>query len=450
MKNLLTLVVLMLPLVYFAQNNAEKTKTTRSFGKDGNHAASIGLNSEFTYKMMEQNQNLRKTTILLEERKKGELKNRSLTFGGSLISIFDYQKSNTADKFGYLMRHPTSNNQLGKEVSELVIHSFQLSTTMAVNDWISAYAEILYCPEQSFGAGTITALTRNQLQLRKGFVVIGDLRSFPLYAAVGKMDVNFGGTGSVSPFTNSTMWHAFGGLGYAGEFGFNKWGLKASFTAIQGGAQFRGLQTVVKDSSAVPSVINNFAADVNYTLNLGEETRFTAGASYLHGSAYSHTFPVVHFAPTKSNNPAVAIYGRLEVLNRFILKGGYAITQKVWPGTFNPNPPLDIYPAAKASSIDVGMKYDFNPEDATIFSLSGEWSQFRCGAPGSPWERQNQLVFGLNALVNKSSRLFIEYFNTAGYVPLNFLSGGNLPAGQTHSVRGASSNGIIIGAQINL
>lgn len=452
MKHLYTLLILSLSFLSYTQEetNTMKDKIGRSFKKDGNNPATIGLNSEFSYKMMEQNQNLRKTTILLEERKLNKLSNRSLIFGGSLISIFDYQKSNTKDKFGYLMRHPTAANQLGYEVSEMVIHSFQLSTTIVVNDWIAAYADLLYCPEQSFGAGTITTLTRNQLQLRKGFVVLGDLRSFPLYASIGKMDVNFGGTGSVSPFTNSTMWHAFGGLGYGGEFGFNKWGLRASFTAVQGGAQFRGLQTVVGDSSAVPSVVNNFTADINYTLKLGISSRFNIGVSYLHGSAYSHTFPVTHFAPTKSNNPAYTAYGRLELLNHLTIKGGYAITDKPWPGTYNPNPPLDIYPAAKASSTDIGVKYDFNPDAATIFSFSGEWSQFKAGPKGSPWERQNQLIIGLNALVNHSSRLFIEYFNTAGYVPLNFLNGGNLAPGETWSVRGASSNGIVIGAQINL
>lgn len=450
MKILIGALLIALPFTYKAQDNFIKSKFGRSFSKDGNSAASIGLNSEFSYKMMEQNQNLRKTTILLEERKRNELRNRSLIIGGSLISIFDYQKSNTEGKFGYLMRHPTASNQFGKEVSELVIHSFQLSTTFVVNDWITAYADILYCPEQSFGAGTITALTRNQLQLRKGFVVLGDLRSFPLYASIGKMDVNFGGTGSVSPFTNSTMWHAFGGLGYGGEFGFNKWGLKASFTAIQGGSQFRGLQTVVGDSSSVPSVINNYTADINYTLKLGGESRFTLGASYLHGSAYAHSFPVIHFAPTKMNNPAYAGYASLNIANRFTLKGGYAITEKAWPGTFNPNPPLNIYAASKTSSTDIGAKFDFNPMAPTIYSLSAEWSQFKAGPKGSPWERQNQFVVGLNALVNRSSRLFIEYFNTAGYAPLNFVSGGNLAPGQTWSVRGASSNGIIIGAQINL
>lgn len=120
------------------------------------------------------------------------------------------------------MRHPTANNQIGKDVSEAVIHSFQLSITATVNSWLTSHAEILYNPQQGFGSGTITSLERNQLQLRKGFIVIGDLKTFPLYGAIGKMDAPFGQMGSVSPFTNSTMWHAFGGLGYGAQIGFTK------------------------------------------------------------------------------------------------------------------------------------------------------------------------------------------------------------------------------------
>jgi hypothetical protein len=82
MKIFIGALILALPFTFNAQVNSSKTKFGRSFGKDGNNAASIGLNSEFTYKMMEQNQNLRKTTILLEERKRNELRNRSLIIGG--------------------------------------------------------------------------------------------------------------------------------------------------------------------------------------------------------------------------------------------------------------------------------------------------------------------------------------------------------------------------------
>lgn len=118
----------------------------------------VGFNSEFAYKMLDQNQDLRKINILLEAKKNGSVKNNSLIIGTSLISIFDYQHSNTDSKFGYLMRHPTSNNQIGKDVSDVLIFSFQLSVTATVNSWISTHAEIMYCPEQSFGSGTITSL----------------------------------------------------------------------------------------------------------------------------------------------------------------------------------------------------------------------------------------------------------------------------------------------------
>ena len=66
------------------------------------------------------------------------------------------------------------------------------------------------------------------------------------------MDVNFGYQGSVSPFTNSTMWHAFAGLGFGAMIGVELGGFNGSFTAVQGGAQFRALHVPV-EGTAVPS-----------------------------------------------------------------------------------------------------------------------------------------------------------------------------------------------------
>ena len=93
-------------------------------GKTSN--VTIGINPEFSYKMLEPNQDLRKVNTLIEARKDSSIQDQSFTIGTSLIAIFDYQQSNTDSKFAYLMRHPTSNNQIGTEVSEAVIHSFQL------------------------------------------------------------------------------------------------------------------------------------------------------------------------------------------------------------------------------------------------------------------------------------------------------------------------------------
>lgn len=383
-------------LVFFT-HFATAQKTTNDSTK-----ITIGINSAFSYKMLDPNQDLRKAYILLMEQEKDVLEERSLTIGTSLIAIADYQKTNTDSKFAYLMRHPTAANEIGEVVTEAALHSFQLAFTGRVTNWLSAYSEILYNPEQSFGVGTITALGRNQLQLRKGFLLFGDLKTFPLYGAIGKMDAPFGQMGSVNPFSNTSMWHAFAGLGYGAQLGFKKWNLHATFMAVQGGSQFRAMNTPVGDSTAVPSLVNNFVVDLNYTIPF-EGFKLCLGGSYLHGSAYCHGFPVNHFGSCGDNNPAYTYYGRLTVKDRLLLMAGFAETLQVWPGTHNPYPPLDKYPAGKVSSIDLGAKYSFNLEGKVQYAVSGEFSNFRSGPDGSPWERQNQIVLGFCSMFSHSS-----------------------------------------------
>ena len=403
----------------------------------------VTWDSRYTYLMLEPVQNLRKVDVLLNEKKNGEIEEGNLIIWASLISILDYQSSNTDSKFAYLMRHPTSNNQIGKTASEAVVHSAQLSLTGTVTNWLTLYTEILYDPEQSFGAGTITALTRNQLQLRKGYVLIGDLDKVPVYLAVGQM-------GSVNPFTNSTMWHAFGGLGYGALLGFDKGGFNASFMAIQGGAQFRALHVPVEGTN-VPSRLNNFGFDANYTFKMGQKNRLRLGGSYLHGTAYCQGFPVFHFMPCEENNPALTAYAALDINNRFYLKGGFAKTADVWSGTFNPTPPLNEFEASKVSSLDIGAKYNFPAKGKVQYSLSAEFSNFVAGPDGAPWERQTQTVLGFSGLVKNSSKLFVEVFRTTGYAPLNWISGGNFEdLGVTHSDADARSVGIVIGGMITI
>ena len=64
---------------------------------------------------------------------------------------------------------------------------------------------------------------RNQLQVRRAWVLFGNLDSTPFHARIGKMAVPFGLTDTIKPFTASTVWHTFGKLVYGrftlkGEF----------------------------------------------------------------------------------------------------------------------------------------------------------------------------------------------------------------------------------------
>ena len=266
----------------------------------------VGLSSEYSYRMLDHAEGVNTRQLaILQAMQDGELNNR-VTLGGGLTVLANYQRSNSDTKFGWLMRHPTSANQIGEEVSEFVVHSASLQTTARLSDNMTGYIELLYNPEQSFGSGTITDLNRNQVQVRKAFVLFGDLDETPWYAAIGKMDTPFGLQDTVNPFTNSTNWHSFAGLAYGGMVGYYNNGFHVRAMGIQGGAQFRAANTPVQGTN-VPSRVNNFAIDANYTAELSSDSTLMVGASYQHGSPYCQDFPVFHFNPCADNNPAYSM-----------------------------------------------------------------------------------------------------------------------------------------------
>ena len=79
--------------------------------------------------------------------------------------------------------------------------------------------------------------------------------------------------------------------------------------------------------------------------------------------------------------------------------------------------------------------------------MSLEFSNFRAGDDGAPWERQNQLVLGYSRFVGENINLFAELVHVEGFAPLNFVSGGNFPDGSTWSDRDATTDVLLFGAQ---
>ena len=382
----------------------------------------IATDSAYSYEVLDPTTDInRKQRLILERRQDGTLTPNSVNVQGAVTAIATYQTSNRQEKFGYLMRHPTSTNQMGDEVSEAAIHSTQLGFTASLGDWITGHAQILFDPEQSFGRGTNTDLERNQLQMRRAYVLFGNLDRSPFFVSLGKMAVPFGLTDTVNPFTASTVWHAFGAMANGATVGYASDGLNLSVMAVQGGAQFRAANTPV-EGTAVPSKLNNLAVDVHYDVKLDTTTSLLLGGSHLRGSAYCQDFPVTHFMPCQDNNPAFDIYARL-VADDFTLKAEFAQTFDEWPGTFNPAMPE--FAASDVTSFDIGAKYGFDL-DGVAFDLSAEFSRFEAGPDGAPWERQDQLVLGTAWFLQPSVKLFAEYVRVNGFAPLNFISGGSV------------------------
>ena len=418
----------------------------------------IGTNAEYSYEVLDHTENTNtKQLRQLEALRDGDLKSR-VTIGGNITALTNYQKSNTDSKFGWLMRHPTSANQFGNEVSEAVIHSVNLQVTGRVTDRLTAYTEFLYNPEQNFASGsTITGLARNNVNMRRAYLLYGDLTNSPFYASIGKMDIPFGLNDTVNPFTNSTNWHSFSGLAYGAKVGYAGNNLNLRAMAVQGGAQFRNANTSVH-GSAVPSKLNNFALDANYTFEFDDDSSLLAGVSYQHGTAYCQDYELLppgarggegvqHFGDCADDNPAIAAYvkytrGKLNVIAE------YAQTLDEWPGTFNPvNPAFAEFAAQKNTTFTLGASYGFDFGLKNDVELSAEFSRFIAGDDGSPWEKQDQLVLGASYFLNTNVKLFAEYIHVDGWVPLNFLSGGNPGGapGQSWSDQDATTDAIVLG-----
>lgn len=407
----------------------------------------VGANAEYSYKVLDHAENTNtKQLFKLQSMRDGKL-DSVLTLGGQVTGLANIQRANEDSKFGWLMRHPTSSNQIGKNASEAVIHSANLNMTARLSDDFIAYTEMYYNPEQNFASGSsITGLPRNNVNMRRAYILWGNLEKSPVYGSLGKMDIPFGLNDTVSPFTNSTNWHSFAGLAYGATLGYATDDLHMRFMAIQGGAQFRNANTPVSETN-VPSKLNNFAMDINYNFGVSSEGTLKLGASYQYGSSYCQgyndtpesahsTFPafipgvtvntgpqgVQHFNACEDNNPAAALYSRYED-EKWLVIAEFGKTLEVWPGTFNPYIPQ--FEAQENTTFTLGGRYSADVGLEKDMDFSVEFSRFESGAAGSDWEKQDQLVFGASYFVAPSVNLFFEAILVDGWVPLNFLSGGN-------------------------
>ena len=114
--------------------------------------------------------------------------------------------------------------------------------------------------------------------------------------------------------------------------------------------------------------------------------------------------------------------------------------------------PLSIYEPVAPEAFTLSGRIGFGEERLTMqrheLALSAEFSKFISGEDGSPWERQNQIVLGMSWFPVPNVNLFGELIHVDGFVPLNFLSGGNFDDGSTWSEQGADTDVIMAGGQI--
>ncbi len=302
-------------------------------------------------------------------------------------------RTNATNKFPYQGRFPT--DFVGDSASDLRMLQANQAAVAHITPWATGYAETLFSDVFSFPTAN-----QGSFQMRQVYVVLGDTKVTPFYAFLGKKNVSFGDMGTLSPFTQAMVWHYFGALGEGAGVGFASGGFHATFTGLSGS---RGIRVV--DSEAKGKV-NNFAANMLYTFDMGPDAIFSLGAGYLNGTIYNnavaeHTNSNL-FGP---NNGAWDVNGLVR-FGAVTTALEYVQTVNAWPATGHIVQAWKIESALDADSIGLPVRF------------SASWSEGIQGEKGTSFEYNRQLVVGGRYKLSEHVNLSMEYVRSLGFAPL--------------------------------
>ena len=301
--------------------------------------------------------------------------------------------TNRTDKFSYLTRFPT--NFKGRHASDARLLHANAGVTGHIGNYIHIHSELLFSDVFSF-----PDFKQGSLQVRQAYAVFGDLDQTPWYAFLGKKNLNFGDMGTLSPFSQSVVWHYFGALHEAIGVGYEDGASNVTLSAINGG---RGIR--VADSKEKGD-LNNFAANARYRLQYSEECLLQLGAGFLYGTIYD-TSVAEHLDPNAFGeyNSAWDVNSLLQ-LGNLTLAGEFVSTLNDWPATGHP---VVAYRTEAAYS-------SFISEIPTRYSVS--WSEGRQGRSETQFEFNRQLVVGMGIKLNPNALFTLEYVRSFGFAPL--------------------------------
>lgn len=358
-----------------------------------------------------------KTGALLKHRADGNLYDDKIYVNGLFKGSVMFEKSNTPGKFPILSRFP---NQHGDDTFgvQQVIQAAAIGFTSTFGSWTTMYLQAEYS-EVEF------AQDQDEFQLRKAYVVLGDLRKFPVYLAFGRKTIDFGNFESYNPFTHSISQHFFWAQSDApvAELGFDYNGWNATFTAMDGS---RHLRVAMSEEGSF-----NFATKLQKTVGLGGGA-LTVGASYLHDTIYRNNFTAHTFqAFDRQGPPNAPVFPQvfLEYRNgaadawleynhpRFDLQFEYTQLIKDWPGTIledeNGNPILD---GTKLGTFTAQGRYK-----TELFGFPSRFtalfSQSDLGPSDTEFDFARQHVLSLETELNDYMNVGVEYVFNHGFQP---------------------------------
>lgn len=354
----------------------------------------LRLDTGLSYPLLDfQNRQTDKELLILESRANTPTNDFSLTLGAQGRFSLLAASTNETSKFPYLGRFPTDFS--GDSATDARLLQANAHITAAVNSWATVYWELLFSDVFTFDS-----FEQGSLQTRQAYAVFGDLQQSPLYLYVGKKNVGFGDLETLSPFTQSVVWHYFAvlaegiGVGYHGDH----WDM--TLAGINGGRGIRVADSVERGK------LNNFAGNIAYRVGVDRCHQLRLGGGFLYGTIYDGE-TAEHLDTNQFGtfyNSAWDVNARLD-WGRWSASGEFVSTLEPWPVT---DERVSAYRAEAA----------YRPYTARPSQLSVSWSEGRQGEGGSEFEFNRQLVLGLGVRVHRRAFVTTEYVRSSGFAPL--------------------------------
>lgn len=335
-----------------------------------------------------------KVARMLRARQDGRLEEGALYFGGRLVASRIWEKTNTPGKFPILSRLPPTHTG-GTSDGYGVINEISLNSTLVL-PMVTAFVQGEYT-ELAFPG-------QDDIQLRKYWVVLGDLDRAPFYLGGGRKTVNFGNFATYAPLTHSHSSHYFRAQSDDPviELGYVTDRTELAFTLIPA---HRGLRVLSSPSNN--GDFNNYAVNGSHAFDLGQGQSLRLGAGFLRGTIYDSV--IAHHPPSTGVNRrwngawdvnAVYSTSRLDVMAEFTR------TLHDWPATGH---------HVQATTVQGLWRGKLLGRPAVYSATVSRGVQ---GASGLEWEMMEQAILGVEVSAARHVKLGLEYMYNNGFVPL--------------------------------
>lgn len=350
---------------------------------------------QYSETMFDRQENVtNKIALALKARQSGILQTNRLYLGGRFTGTYISERTNTAGKFPILSRLPPS-HAAGTSDSYGVINDVSLNATLVL-PMVMAFVQGEYTEVEYPG--------QDSTQLRKYWVVVGDLDRAPFYLAFGRKTVNFGDFATYAPFTHSHSGHYFWAQTKDPliEFGYVTDRTELALTLLPA---HRGLRVISSPDN--DGDYENFAVNGSHRLALSNGMSLKLGAGFLRGTIYDSAI-AYHPPSTGINRTWNGAYNANFTLSgaKFDVMGEFTKTTNAWPATGH-----------KVSALTLQGRYrSYLFGKPTVYSISA--SRGEQGASGTQWEKMDQVVVGFELEATRHVKLGVEYLFNDGFVPL--------------------------------